>query len=649
MARRPKRDSGASWISNIAALSGADAVQVEEVLERRRIKASPVMPSPRRLILKRIAFSGEKRGTVTEGPFKFEWSDLEPGLYGVLSDGNLKGKSSILHVARWLLRGEPASGLQQDVKSWIQQASLRFALNDAVYDVRLDDPALGVGSVLQLVAKGWSEVARFGSHSEFKAAMSSFFLRELALDAFPTWNDEYGKEVIQDWAALSGALSMGPTFDSLLGEVPMAGLPTRLMQMYLGLPWVPTYCAARVAKSAMERENDDRTKRQEQAQREQMTRVLDLEAQLSKAQQELKLLPTFEDYQTQHRAASAALLAAQEAKRRAWQELETAKSAQVRLDEAELADRRRVVEITDIIAAGRVFRALDPKCCPRCDALVTEARRKKEQATSACAMCGETLMADDDGEAELSIAKETAAKSKAAAEGQRAHVKSADAALRAAERGVVDNEGALSKLEGALRAGERRSELMLAVAGLEARLAELRRVVAPRPSEPTLEPSIIAETVKECEARVKEKQEGVLTDVSAQIVHFARRFGMIQLSEATLRGNASLEIVKGGKTTSFSKVTVGEQLRLKIATVLAILKSGEKRGIGRHPGLLLIDSPGAQELAGDNLEDLMRELKAASKELQHLQVFVAAVESPPMLNHIDTKRTKRSDSAGWMW
>ncbi|MCK9910040.1 hypothetical protein MXD81_12930, partial [Microbacteriaceae bacterium K1510] len=89
---------------------------------------------------------------------------------------------------------------------------------------------------------------------------------------------------------------------------------------------------------------------------------------------------------------------------------------------------------------------------------------------------------------------------------------------------------------------------MFAVAGLEARLAELRRIVAPQPSEPTLELSIITETVNECEARVKEKQEGVLTDVSAQIVHFAQRFGMIQLSEATLRGNAVLEIVKGGKT-----------------------------------------------------------------------------------------------------
>ena len=649
MARRPKRDRNSSWIANIATRSGADAAKVEEVLERRRIKASPAMPRPRRLTLKRIEFSGEKHGTVTEGPFKFEWPDLEPGLYAILSDGNLKGKSSILHVARWLLRGEPATGFQPDVRSWIQKANLRFALNEVVYEVRVDEPNQGVGSLVQLVGTGWSEVARFVSAAEFKAAMSTFFLRELDLDAFPTWNDELGKEGVQDWAALSGALSMGPTFNSLLGEVPMAGLPTRLMQMYLGLPWVSTYCAARVAKSVLERAEADRTKRQEEAEREQLTRALELEAQLGKARQELAALPAFADYQTQHRAASASLHAAQDEKRTAMHVLEAARVAQSQLNDAELIDRRRVIEIMDILAAGRVFRVLDPKCCPRCDALVTEARRKKEETTNACAMCGETMSADDDGDAELAVAKETAAKSKAAAEAQRAHVNTAEAAIPSTEEKVRACEAALAKLESALNAGERRSELMFAVARLEAKLEEVRKPQTSPQSARTAELAIISEAVEECDARVKEVQDGLLSDVSSQIVHFARRFGMIQLSEATLRGNAVLEIVKGGKSTSFSKVTVGEQLRLKIATVLAILKSGEKRGIGRHPGLLLIDSPGAQELADDNLEDLMRELKAASNELSHLQVFVAAVATPPMLKHIDKERLLRSEGDGWMW
>ncbi|MEQ1715310.1 MAG: hypothetical protein ABL907_04895 [Hyphomicrobium sp.] len=607
------------------------------------------MTRPRRLTLKRIEFNGEKHGTLTEGAFHFTWPDLEPGLYAILSDGNLKGKSSILHVARWLLRGSPADGFQPDVRSWIRKASLQFTLNETSYEVRLKEPDQGLGSLVQRVGDEWSEVARFASTSEFKSAMSAFFLRELGLDALPTWNDDLGKEVLQDWAALSGALSMGPTFTSLLGEVNMAGLPTRLMQMYLGLPWVSTYCAARVAKSVLEREESERTRRQDEAQRQQMTRILELEGQLRRSRDELAALPVFADYQAQYRAASAVLLTAQAKKRASSLAVENAKTTQAQLDEAERLDRRRVVAITDTIAAGRIFRALDPKCCPRCDAVVTEARRKQEEASNACAMCGETMLADDDGEAELATAKEAAARAKTAAEAHRVNSKAAERASAAASDEVLSGEKAVASLETLLNAGDRRGELALAVARLEARIEENRRPTILPPSDRATEIAIISAAVDECDARVKEIQEGLLAEVSMQIVDYARRFGMVQLSEAKLKGNASLDIVKGGKSTTFGAVTVGEKLRLKIATVLAILKSGERRGIGRHPGLLFIDSPGAQELADDNLEDLMRELKVVSTELEHLQVFVAAIASPPMLAHVDPKRVLRKEGEDWMW
>lgn len=649
MARRPKRDGTASWIANIAARSGVDEATVEDVLDRRRITASPAMTRPRRLTLKTIAFSGEKHGTLTEGAFDFAWGDLEPGLYAILSDGNLKGKSSILHVARWLLRGSAAEGLQPDVKAWIKKASLQFALNETTYEVRLDDPQQGIGALLQSVEKTWTEVARFASSAEFKSTMSTFFLRELGLDALPTWNDDLGKEVLQDWAALSGALSMGPTFGSLLGEVNMSGLPTRLMQMYLGLPWVSTYCAAHVAKSVLEREETERTRSHEEAQREQTTRLLQLEGDLRRARDDLAKLPALADYQTQYSTASAALLKAQGEQRVARETAGTAKATLAQVEEVERADRRRVVEITDIIAAGRIFRALDPKCCPRCDAVVTEARRKHEEAAKACAMCGETMRADEDGKEALIAAMETAAAAKAAATANRGFFRDAERRSTKADDEVARCNTAVAAVESVLRAGDRLGELTLNVARLEARIEEIRHPVAPPPASRVIEMAIVTEAVEECRARVKEKQEALLIDVSAQIVAYARRFGMPQLSEAKLKGNASLEIVKGGKSTTFSAVTVGEKLRLKIATVLAILKSGERRGIGRHPGLLFIDSPGAQELVDDNLEDLMRELKGVSKELQHLQVFVAAVASAPMLAHVDKDRVLRKQGDDWMW
>jgi hypothetical protein len=259
------------------------------------------------------------------------------------------------------------------------------------------------------------------------------------------------------------------------------------------------------------------------------------------------------------------------------------------------------------------------------------------------------MHADEGGEDALIAAKETAAASKAAAAAHRGFCRDVERRNAKADDEVAQCNTAMSALEGILRAGDRRGELTLDVARLEARIEEIHRPMALPTTSQAVEMAIVAEAVEECRARVKEKQEALLTDVSAQIVAYARRFGMPQLSEAKLKGNASLEIVKGGKSTTFSAVTVGEKLRLKIATVLAILKSGERRGIGRHPGLLFIDSPGAQELVDDNLEDLMRELKSVSAELQHLQVFVAAVASPPMLAHVDKDRVLRKEGEDWMW
>ena len=66
------------------------------------------------------------------------------------------------------------------------------------------------------------------------------------------------------------------------------------------------------------------------------------------------------------------------------------------------------------------------------------------------------------------------------------------------------------------------------------------------------------------------------------------------LEGARLKGNTHLDLVKGGVTVPFGEQTAGEKARLKIATTLALIKIAEQRGIGRHPGLLLIDSPGAR-------------------------------------------------------
>lgn len=649
MARAPRRKPDAGWLENIATRAGVDVKTAQAVLDRHHVKASPANSRPRRLTLKRIAFRGEKHGEVTEGAFAFEWNDLDQGMYAVLSDGNLKGKSSIFHIVRWLLRGEETSGLQADVRSWIHAASLRFLLDELHYEVSVDATDGVKGVLVRLDGEEQIEIARYSDGPEFKAVMASFFMSELALEPIASWRDDVGEAVTHEWTALSGVLAIGPKFESLLGEIAMAGLPTRLLQMYLGLPWVPTLCAAKVAKSAIDREGAERKRRRQERAVAQMSRVEALEGEVGSLRARLNALPDVGASRERYYSLERRLIDASNRRRslslRRGELIDTEK----KLEAASLEDRKRLQEVIDAEAAGKIFRVLDPKCCPRCEAAITDERRKRELAASACAVCGESVQADEDIGEERERAKSQAAMSKKALDAHQRLIVEQDESVAEAAQQIRSLEDERIELETAIRSASARSELELAVLRCEARLEEAKRPADDDQEDGDGDAATIVAAVTETEFRVKEIQDSLLKEVSQSIKDYAVRFGMAQLTEATLGGNATLKLVKGGQSTSFSRVTAGEQLRLKIATVLAILKLGEKRKLGRHPGLLLVDSPGAEELAEDNLEDLIGELKAVAGELGHLQIFVAARASEPVLTHIDSQRLRRAEGDNWVW
>src|SRR5579884_1139802 len=122
------------WLDVISMCGGWDISRVESVLATHHIIPAPVLASPRRLMLLEIAFSGVKDGVVDDGPFEFYWHGLGHGLWAMLTDRNLRGKSSIIEVVRWLLRGRPSSNLQDDVRRWIHRARLRFLLDDVHHE-----------------------------------------------------------------------------------------------------------------------------------------------------------------------------------------------------------------------------------------------------------------------------------------------------------------------------------------------------------------------------------------------------------------------------------------------------------------------------------------------------------------------------------
>lgn len=648
------------WLQAIATRSKAEAFAVERVLSAHRIQPSPVLAQPRRLVLREIEFSGEKDGVANVGAFAFLWKDLDHGLWAMLSEHNLRGKSTIIEIVRWMIRGRPSSYLQDDVRRWVHAVRLSFLLDSDEYEIIAKTQGEPIGSLYRVRVPsdagdepGRTVLAAFATDGEFEAVMADFFMRAFSMDPISSWRlgqDDGGQSVTHSWVAFSGAMFIGTNYEVLLGDMPVtAGITSRLMQMYLGVPWVSTLATAKTACQIVEQTVQASTRRNEQGYEAAKTRIASIRAQLAEKRAELAKIPSDEAVRNAIDADVAELANVRCQERLMAEHAERAVAALRELTTAHQEDRRDLQTHIDSMSATAVFRRLEPKCCPRCDHTISKAKKELESSSHSCSVCGESITNSEDGEAIKVQLQERVSASKAAVALASAKKEEAENEL-AVLRGKVDF--LQSRLESAskeLGSAVRRQQAVMAVAVLEGRLEEASISPVAQVDDRSDELKILTAVVAETEARVKAVRDGLLTDVSARLVEYAKAFGMENLSEASLKGNATLSLVKGGVPTSYSKVTEGEKLRLKVAAVLAMIEIAEARGIGRHPGLLMIDSPAAQEVSPVDVEHLIAGLQKVSIKLPHLQVFVAGISSKAITDHIPKANRREATGNAFLW
>jgi len=649
MSRKANQD----WIEAIAEKAGAAPAEVLKNLSARGIHASPVAASPRHLLIRHLWFSGVKTGVPDPGAFNFDWPDLGRGLWAMVTDRNLRGKSSVIEVVKWLLRGRPSDGLQADVRSWLQQCRLRFALDNVDHEVRLESASPVSGRLVRILPQEEVTLGAFDGETAFEEVMSDFFLREFALDTVARWmggaEDEGGRPVLHGWPSLSGAMFIGTNYSALLGDMPPdSGMTPPLMQMYLGLPWVSTLTAATTAEQGAKRDHEARERTRVAGAAGRQRRRDEIHAELLRKRAERDATPSDEQVRAQIAAKQAELGAASSEELGLRRRVDRAEEAVRMAEDAHSADRRELQTHIDSAAAGAVFRVLDPSCCPRCDTAITDDRRKREQVTHHCSVCGEPMEEESDEES-IRAALEARAKASKSARDKASQMQGEEQTkLDAVQQRIDVLRRTISALSIRLADYDAWRRLDVEVAQLEARLQEAAFDPEPKSVEGPVA-AVLKATVDEIRKRVQVLQHEILDEVSQEIVRYATRFGMSNLSSAVLKGNTHLHLTKGGSRTAFGKCTPGEKLRLKVAAVLAMIRVAERRHVGRHPGLLMIDSPGAQEVAREDLDQLIGGLEEVSKEFSHLQVFIAARSSEAVLSHVPSQRMRYAKGDAFLW
>lgn len=661
--------------------------RVEKILTDASVSSTASTGVPVQLRVRRVHVTGTRAFQAAEGddaitvtaPIELDWTPLD-GVNGIGSEQNLRGKSSVVHFAMWALTGR--SQLQADVASWVDHVSAELSVDGVSLVVDFDvDKGVPSGSAVVRTGERRTEIGHFTSHDEFESLMGSVMLGRLRLEAISLFSAD-GESSVHSWPTYASSLTVrADQLDPILG--PENTLKTRILQMFVGTSWASMDAQITRALNALKYERDRQDRVHMTMGLVPGTALGDAEDRVAGAKASVaEFNPAEPDLDAVYELAVIASERGRDARELELQLMTVDATfsqarTQLRIEER----RQRAIEETAVAQA--LFNGMKPTACPRCATEVTADRYEAEMTEHHCSLCASTLHfevaaatttsaaahhyaepeCDDEQEGDdvevpqdpLVALTEAVEEATAAVATIREFYRLADEARAAA---AAEADAAQATLVRARARTAANQELIAAQAARDA-LQALSRQVGPdgggRPGKPDDEAAERDEKILVLDAAltlvkqwVKRDQDPMLAKVSAAITDIARRFGVSNLESVTLKGNANMDIVKGGARTTYSGLTNGEKLRIKLATAIALVQVGHNDHIGRHPGLLFIDSPAAEEIPETVLRTMLQAMTEVAEEIE-LQIVVATTHATILSDVLDEAHLLVATGDDYVW
>jgi hypothetical protein len=585
---------------------------------------------------------GEKAGDVEPGPFD-ETFVFDLGVT-VIAAGNLRGKTSILEVITFVLRGEPRD-LQADVLSWLREVSLDVHLNGQPIGFRLSLDASEVtngrilaGTIADLAASDDSiatdvtELACARSLDQWAEQVGGFMMTHLGLEEMQVFNrarteDEPGIIKAHGWPSYFGVIYPPSGADTvLLGSTAGDQLPVRLMQVFLDMPEATRSMRVRALAQRLESEFKAKQRGERDAYGAVEKQLQDAIVRQANAASRLQSLREEAPAESLRELAGLAREVGEQVAA-ARHAADAAAAAFNEAQVARVADEKALNGLRESKAASALFHGLDPQFCPRCETRIGDQRRSRERDEHHCAVCDTALHVDDEDDyveretqaVQALAATRTAEKALGAARSK------ALADLDIAQKHLGSVDARIARAQGVLQMTERiEAEHDLAAATA---VVDALRAMTPDEVEPPVSVVVLgaaSEVLREDIAQVSSALYAELSDATRDL---ALSFGISELESVKIKGNGNMDVTKGGGArSSFSAQSPGERLRLRYALVVALLRTARARGIAGHPGLLLLDSLKAEEVQDDHAQTLLRGLVTAAADEAGLQILVTTAD-----------------------
>jgi hypothetical protein len=601
-----------------------------------------------RLCLHRLRFTGEKRlRDVAPEPIKYDQS-FKGGVNVVLIPGNLVGKSSILKTIKFALTGDD-SDYDADVRSWVEAVWLQFTLSDSPFTIHVarDGDGLvgyvGAGHTLArdgmveapaVVLQGWR------SQDEMRERLHRFFLDALGLSEL-SWTqqtDAGAERRTTTWRTYFQALVIPDSSEDYLlldDEHAMGNQDGLLLSSFLGLRLVEPLNELLVEGGKTRAENRLTNEQREEA----LAEIKSLEAHRAQISADLALIGKAQAERRAQAIDAPDARRLQELNRYLGETLAELIPVRLRRDELSTEVRRLRAQARsqrEAVALELHFTGLEVSLCPNCDAGVADVAIERERAEHRCRLCGNAAHAATSEDVALMNERAVALDEQAeqttrlresfAAQVRELEVRQTQLAAEIASAERLLDRGPEYALP-TVQEDERKRELLESLGEVRVKLAMATARVM-RTSEGTDEAGLRLEIQRklrdilrkeaECmNAEVLEHLGRLTTDMTAMI-------GAHSITDITCSPFGKLAMSKNGeRLRSFGNIkNPGERLRVKLSFFLAMMRLGRIAGAGRHPGFLMIDQPGSDEMVEEDFAALARVLREVDRDLVHeLQIL----------------------------
>lgn len=600
----------------------------------------------KRLLINQIKIKGQKN---TGEKINFQ-KTFDSGVNVLFAD-NSKGKSSLFKVMKFALTGDKNS-IKKDVLSWLHEIFLEFNIGNVAYTIYINLLGKRTSSVLYrvnliklLTYKEQKKdlelhLIQFESNTDkhFKKEMEEFFFKELSYYNLKwTSSDKRKIDLVENrtsWKTYYKSIYLeSKDYNVLFLNEDFGAQEKKVMEMLLGLQFTSAINSLSHYKDHLA--NNLKKQKFISVSQENPFNDTDIESELNIINEAIELLK-----QNQKSAFQKSFNLKQyndqvSQIRDLDEDLMSLKSYKKEMAKQINKFTKQINRLEEELSFGMFFSNLEVKACPRCEQEIETERKSVEKIDHKCMLCENTLTETNISQKEVLDLKliELTEQQKKLKDGY--EVLNTEIGLK--EREVASNKSELLEIEETLSLIEFTEEDIDSLSNLIEKKIELEyRLSRLNTQNEDSSTEKLDDTIKVLDSAIKElnimrikESESILASLKGLILNQIKVFGLVTVTDIIITDNLEIQYLQNGELTRFGELNEGEQLRAKIAFFISLIQLDIVFSAGRHPRLLIIDSPGKEEVISKDLEGLSSLFKEIETTYgDDLQIIIGTALEP---------------------